>query len=656
MPLTYITNPGGTSVSVTFNSCDVGTITIPNTFGGLPVVGINQGAFLNCTTLTGIVISNNITGIGESAFRGCSNLTGYKMSENLIYLGASGFMNCTNLSGAIIPTGIREINELTFKSCTNLKSLVIPNNIRSINTEAFDNCSNITGDVYFPKNLTGIGDAAFENCFRIEDVIFSRDINYLGSNVFNDCSNLSGAYFLGNQPNITGSNIFNAVNSNFRLYRYMYLTDRWSDPTGFQGKRIASIENFNTSEIKSNVFESNGNTGIVQIVATGSTLNRAVSKNFSPTDIKDLSIWLDASSYQYQGSFYVPYYVILIDSQAIIPTIDGTYFEDSSMNGIYYVQDGGPNFIEYIFVDGYWYLYDDFTGDYVAYTADLYNNYWEDYGYGCIPEVLDYDFSQSYEYPKWTFPNRAASDGSSFYTPNIVHQISPVQSIGGAGGKSNWYVASAGGYDGKLVSSNSYNVTNFTLFVVTKHFQSPGVGNVTNYLLAYPQILDVLELGVHSLSLIPAPTRFSFVPIKYYITTPAGYVSDLNTSYPENTSTPFSNSLTRPIIICITRTLFNSDRTSYKYYIKTSNSSTISSIVVPGGQNKREVFIRGYTGYHYFYYNTFSNIVLFSHPSYNGAYQSNNTDMIGDLLHYSRVLNDAEIARVFSWLSKKYNI
>jgi len=56
-------------------------VDIPSTFTGLPVTGIGNSAFNNCTTLISITIPESVTRIGDNAFSGCTNLeTTYPMS------------------------------------------------------------------------------------------------------------------------------------------------------------------------------------------------------------------------------------------------------------------------------------------------------------------------------------------------------------------------------------------------------------------------------------------------------------------------------------------------------------------------------------------------------------------------------------------------
>jgi hypothetical protein len=84
----------------------------------------------------------------------------------------------------VIPKSITTIEDGTFIDCVKLASVVIPNSVTSMGTGVFLNCSALTG-ITIPNSVTSIGFNSFQNC-----------------------SSLKKAYFLGNAPTPTRSELF----------------------------------------------------------------------------------------------------------------------------------------------------------------------------------------------------------------------------------------------------------------------------------------------------------------------------------------------------------------------------------------------------------------------------------------------------------------
>ena len=61
---------------------NITTAEIKSVIEGDPVTSIGDGAFYNCSSLTGITIPSSVTSIGELAFKGCSSLTSINIKQN----------------------------------------------------------------------------------------------------------------------------------------------------------------------------------------------------------------------------------------------------------------------------------------------------------------------------------------------------------------------------------------------------------------------------------------------------------------------------------------------------------------------------------------------------------------------------------------------
>ncbi len=140
-----------------------GKILIPNVANDLPVTQIANGAFYNCTQLTGVVINDNIEIIGANAFEGCTNLTRVSMQDSVVTIDSGAFSNCEKLWDIRFSFNLSIIGPGAFSDCKNLKTLHLPDSVASINSNAFANCESLE-DIRLPPNLNTVGARAFANC------------------------------------------------------------------------------------------------------------------------------------------------------------------------------------------------------------------------------------------------------------------------------------------------------------------------------------------------------------------------------------------------------------------------------------------------------------------------------------------------------------
>ena len=81
-------------------------------------------AFYNCTHLTSIATTNNVTTIGKGAFYG-SGITSITISDGVLSIGNSVFANCSNLTNITIGSSVTEIGDSVFNDSNNLTSVYL---------------------------------------------------------------------------------------------------------------------------------------------------------------------------------------------------------------------------------------------------------------------------------------------------------------------------------------------------------------------------------------------------------------------------------------------------------------------------------------------------------------------------------------------------
>ena len=236
------------------------------------VTAIGERAFDFCDSLTSVEIPNSVTSIGDWAFNSCYSLTSitvdinntaYKSIDGNLYskdgktliqyaigktatsftipdsvtsIGAEAFYDCNSLTSVVIGDSVTSIGERAFAYCNSLTSVVIGDSVTSIGESAFESCRRLTS-VVIGDSVTSIGFSAFYNCSSLTRVVIPDSVTSIGSSAFYNCSSL--------KCNIDGNLKYLGNSSN----PYVYLADTTS--TSIPSAKI----NDNCKFIGSHAFE-----------------------------------------------------------------------------------------------------------------------------------------------------------------------------------------------------------------------------------------------------------------------------------------------------------------------------------------------------------------------------------------------------------------
>lgn len=164
---------------------------------------IAQYAFLDCASLTEIIIPESVVDIGFMAFSNCTSL-----SHILIYStspkitsggGGASFSGCSMIKSAG-PIGGNydyefawiDIPDVAFYGLTGLQSIKIPDGAKSIGSEAFRSCSSLMF-VTLPESLETIGGLAFYEC-PLTSITIPPSVKTIEDYAFYNCINLKAVY------------------------------------------------------------------------------------------------------------------------------------------------------------------------------------------------------------------------------------------------------------------------------------------------------------------------------------------------------------------------------------------------------------------------------------------------------------------------------
>lgn len=120
-----------TKVQDGFYDSDIESLTMSDN-----IIDISR-AFMYCTKLSKVTLSNNITVIDTSAFGGCESLQSITIPNKVTEIGAYAFALCKSLNNVYIPSSVKTIKDNAFHGCESLKSITIPDTVVTIYDRAF---------------------------------------------------------------------------------------------------------------------------------------------------------------------------------------------------------------------------------------------------------------------------------------------------------------------------------------------------------------------------------------------------------------------------------------------------------------------------------------------------------------------------------------
>jgi hypothetical protein len=190
------------------------------------LIKIGNQAFEDCTSLENVRFGDNITTIESNAFKGCIALTSIVLGKEIATIGDCAFHDCRSLSSIIvkegnkyyksvndvlfnkegnilvkfpvgkeieefnIPSTVKKIEYGAFYGCKSLKSITFSKGLTEIEDYAFYGCSSIEY-VNLPESLTKIGELAWGYCSSLRDITLPQNLKETGDVIFAGCENLT---------------------------------------------------------------------------------------------------------------------------------------------------------------------------------------------------------------------------------------------------------------------------------------------------------------------------------------------------------------------------------------------------------------------------------------------------------------------------------
>lgn len=161
---------------------------------------IAANAFYNCTGITGVAISSNVSTIGSGAFNECPYLTNAVLMSGVTTIGDQAFSDCPDLRSVQIPSSVNSVGQYAFEDCSSLSNVSLANGIQSIGYYAFAECSGLTS-ITIPGSVTNIGPLSFYDS-GLSNISLANGITSIGYDAFEFCSDLASVTIPGTVANI----------------------------------------------------------------------------------------------------------------------------------------------------------------------------------------------------------------------------------------------------------------------------------------------------------------------------------------------------------------------------------------------------------------------------------------------------------------------
>lgn len=136
-----------------------GTVTVPSTLGGYPVVAIANSAFSSATKIVSLIVPEGIKTAGNQAFSGMTGMITVEF-KGIEEIGQYAFTGCSKLTDVNLGPAIKKIDDYAFQGVAYINKITFPDTIEFIGYRAFYNSTNLA-EINMPDKPVYIKNEAF---------------------------------------------------------------------------------------------------------------------------------------------------------------------------------------------------------------------------------------------------------------------------------------------------------------------------------------------------------------------------------------------------------------------------------------------------------------------------------------------------------------
>ena len=186
--LTYTIQKDGVYISDCVETTSA--VYIDEEIDGYKILGIEDGAFAECTKLTEVSLPDTITYMGTGAFSGCSSLEKINFPSGMTEIPEQTFALCGSLREIEIPDTVKTIGQYAFSYCDDLTWFEIPEGVTTISAYAFA-FSNMPETLNIPNGVETVENMAFFTSSGVKTVNIPASVTSMGSLAFLGTESLS---------------------------------------------------------------------------------------------------------------------------------------------------------------------------------------------------------------------------------------------------------------------------------------------------------------------------------------------------------------------------------------------------------------------------------------------------------------------------------
>lgn len=135
--------------------------------------------------ITSFIIGETVDSIPAYLCVGMSSLTGIIIPDNVTYIGDCAFQLCRGLKVVYIGKKVKEIGNYAFQTCTNIESLVWNPEVELIGQYAFQWCTSLPS-ITIPDSVKVIREGTFQNCTQAQKLTIGKSVRRIEAYAF-DC-------------------------------------------------------------------------------------------------------------------------------------------------------------------------------------------------------------------------------------------------------------------------------------------------------------------------------------------------------------------------------------------------------------------------------------------------------------------------------------